>query len=423
MTQAPASQAPAPQDAALDERQRGQGSPLMPLALALLAVAVFAGLFLLGWLPRARQQAALAGETALDAQRPPLVRVTLPTPGKATTALELPGTLLAAQETVLYARSSGYVRSWSVDLGDRVKADQVLAEVAAPELDQQLIQAKAVLAQAQAGIAQARATLALAKLSLERFKTLGPTIATQQDIDSRQADYDTAAANLQLAEAKAQADDADVHRLEQLVGFGRITAPFAGTITLRQIEVGALIAGGGTAAQPLFRLTQTDPLRVVVQVPQDSAQAVHLGIEARVAPRGALGEAVTGRVTRLAHALDAVTRTMRVEIEVPNPDGRILPGMYAQVALVIPNPHPLAMINAAALILSATGPQVAVVDGDQRIHLAPVTIDHDNGAELGISAGIGPGDRVVVNPTGRLAEGTPVEVAAPPAKPAEAAHH
>ncbi len=380
-----------------------------PLVLLLVAIVVIAALFLVGWVPRLLQQKSLAAITEQTALSAPRVRVAKPRVAPPSTVLALPGSVVAERETGIYARTGGFVRSWKVDLGDRVAKGELLAEIDAPEVIQELAQAKAALGQAQAGVEQAKAALTLTELNLKRFKSLGPDVATQQDIDTRQADRDGAAANLGAAEAKTAADRASVGRLEELVSFTRVTAPFAGTITQRSIELGNLVTAGSGTAQALFRLAQTDPVRVLVDVPQASAQAIAVGFAAKVRPRGR-DEAFAGEVKHIARALDQQSRTMRVEIEVPNADARLLPGMYVQTTMSVPAGRPLLLVSADALMQSGQGTQLAVVGAGDKVRLADVVIAVDYGADVAISEGLSADDRVVLNPAGRLVEGLAVEV-------------
>jgi RND family efflux transporter MFP subunit len=391
------------------------------VALWLLLIAAgFAGLFLLGYLPRTAQQAALAAETARVALEAPKVRVALPRLAPGTVAVSLPGTVEAMRTATIYARSSGYVRRWHADLGDQVTEGQLLAELDAPERAQELAQAEATVAETRANLEQTRANLALARLNLERAKALGPAVASQQTIDTRQAEHDAISASQGAWEARVRAEEANVRRLQQLKSFSQVFAPFAGTITRRAIEVGDLVTAGSGSGS-LFVLAQTDRLRVLIDVPQTLASAISIGLEAQVAPRATASASAatatgTGQVRHLARALDQGTRTMRVEVSVPATAG-LLPGMYAQVALSLPNARPLLMFSANALVLTGKGARVATVGGDGRIRFKEVTVELDTGAELGVSAGIDATDRIVINPAGRLEDGLAVEIV-PEAAPA-----
>jgi membrane fusion protein, multidrug efflux system len=385
--------------------------PWLPPLIAIIGLIGLAGVFLVGYLPRVEKQARLSELIAVGSG-PVRVRIVHPKIAPPASPLHLPASIEASRETGIYARANGFVSRWLVDLGTEVSAGQLLAEIDVPEVRQQLDQAHASTAQAAAGIAQAQASLALARINLERAKNLGPHITSQADIDTRQADADAASANLRLAEAKLASAEADERRLTELVGFSRITAPFTGTITRRNLEVGNLVTGG-IGAPALFQLAQLDPIRVVVEVPQTLASGVEVGVAASISQRGLPGK-LTATVSHLAKSLDPTTRTMRVEINVANKDHLLLPGMYADVTLAVPNRSQLMVIDSAALLQSASGTQVAIVAADNRIHLVSVVIAVDSGSELSISEGLTPDDRVVANPAGRIREGVAVEVVADP---------
>lgn len=383
--------------------------PLLMLALA--------ALFVSGWLPRARRAESLAAATAESTAAKPRVRVATPKAAPAGGETRLPGSVEAAREATIYARSSGYVRLWSADLGDRVTQGQVLVELDAPEMAHLLAEGEATVARDRATVEQVKANLVLAKVQLERAKSLGAGVTSQQDIDVRQGANDVELANLAAAEAVVRASEANFRRLQQLKAFSQVIAPYAGTIAMRGIDVGDLVtAGTGAGAKPLYRLIQTDPVKVVVDVPQHVATTVTTGLATRVITRN--GPAVAGTVARIAHALDPASRTMRIEIEAPNSDGRLLPGMYVQVALTVPERMPLMMINANALIVGAGGIQVATLDAGDRVTLRSIVIELDTGTEIGVATGLTAADRVVLNPPVGLVDGVALEVLPlPPAKP------
>jgi RND family efflux transporter MFP subunit len=388
------------------------------LALTVIAIG-FAGLFLVGYLPRLQQRQVI--ESANRAANGPLrVRVTNAKPAPATIDLRLPGSVDAFRETTIYARSNGYVRAWSADLGEPVSEGQVIVDLDAPEMAHVLAEGEATLAKARADLERVKADLLLAQTQLQRAKTLGPSVTSQQDIDVRQANNDAQQANLVAAEATVKADEANLRRLQQLKAFSKVLAPFAGTVTYRGIEVGDLVtSGSGTNAKVLYRIAQSDRVRVQIDVPQNAATAIREGLTAHVQPRS--GVSVEGAVAHLARALDPATRTMRTEVVVPNPDGVLLPGMYVQVVLQVPNRQPLLMLNPNVLLNGAKGPQIAVVDADGRAHLRPIRIELDTGSEIGIATGISATEQVMLNPPAALEDGTQVEVL-PPAEPAKSAH-
>jgi len=324
-------------------------------------------------------------------------------------AIALPGSVQPLEETLIYARANGYTRRWLVDMGDKVKEGQLLAEIDTPELDQELEQGRAQLAQAQASIGQSVANRDFSKTTLERYKQLTPAgLASQQDLDQKRAQSLVDEANVTVAQANANAQEANIRRLVQLKSFARVLAPFDGTITQRMIERGALVTSGN--ATPLFKISATDPMRVFVQIPQDVAPSVQIDAGAKVTVREYPNRVFDGTVWRSAGALDPTSRTMSTVVRIPNPKGEILGGMYAQVALTLPVPHRVLEIPATALLNDAKGLRVAVVDSDNKIRFTTVVIERDTGANLEISSGLQPTDRVVKIAGAELFDGKSVEV-------------
>jgi len=316
--------------------------------------------------------------------------------------LVLPGTLQGFIESPIYARTSGYVLRWNRDIGAHVAKGEVLAELDTPEVDQQL-------AQARAASEQAKSSLELAKSSADRWESLRQRDAvSQQELDERRSTYRQAQANLAAAEANEQ-------RLRNLEDFKRIVAPFAGVVTRRNVDVGDLIdAGNGGAARALFTLAQTDPLRVYVYVPQSYASLVHPGDAVAVTQTEMHGSAYRGTISRTAGAIDTATRTLQVEISLPNKDGRLLPGAYAQIELPVSTSGNL-LAPSNSLMFRPEGPRVAVVDANSHVHLQPVTVGRDFGQNIELLSGIQTGDQLVLNPADSLAEGDAVTVRPPPA--------
>jgi RND family efflux transporter MFP subunit len=389
---------------------RGGSEPKRKLRWVLLLLAV-AGLIAQAAVSRVRQHARLQ-RSAVRAAEPLRVVLVSPQPPSHEQALVLPGTVEALRQTSLFARTNGYLQQRLVDIGDRVTAGQLLAVIETPELDQQLEQARANREQAQATLEQGQARLELARISLQRIRVLSPRgFVAPQDLDDKQAAYHAAVANVRAAQANIAQHEANIHRLRALKGFARVTAPFAGTITERRTEIGSLITAGNGAGQALFTLAQSNPVRVMVAVPQGLTQAVQQGGAAWVSVRDFPGRPFAGKVTRDAHALDVGSRTLLTEVQVPNDDGALRPGMYAQVTLQVARPRPWLLLDASALLLTAGGPQVAVLGPDARIHLRQVFVDVDFGPELAISQGISVTDRIVKNPDSRLKEGTPAQAA------------
>jgi RND family efflux transporter MFP subunit len=372
-------------------------------------VAVLGVAFLSAYLPREGQRAALAEGVQSAGRSAMQVEVIAPKAVSSDRAVLLPGSVQPLEETVLYARASGFVRVWRVDIGDKVKQAQVLAELDTPELDQELDQARAQLAQAQSTLQQTLANRELSKSNLRRYEQLAQQgLVSEADLDQHKAQAQVDEANAGVARATIAAQEANIRRLSQLKSFARVTAPFGGMVTQRWVEIGALVTAGN--GQPLYKIAAIDPARVFVQVPQDVAPGVRADVPAKVTVREYAGRAFDGRVARSSGELDTATRTMNTEIRVPNADGALMPGMYAQVALTLPSPHRVLEVPATALMNRAEGPRVATVDAESRIHLVPVVVERDTGANIEISTGLTGSERVVKFGSAEFVEGKPVDV-------------
>jgi RND family efflux transporter MFP subunit len=321
------------------------------------------------------------------------VKTVTPVATKSSGFLTLPATLRGDNETTIYARVSGYVRNWSANIGARVEKGQTLAELETPELDQQVRQA---IAQRE----QAKANLVLAKVALDRWKKLyQQDSVARQALDERQNAYDTGVAALAAAEANVQ-------QLQEMTDFKRVLAPFAGVITQRNVDIGNLVnAGGGGVA--LFSMAKTDPLRVFIDLPQAYSRDVTVGEEVDVRQTEIPDLVFHGVVSHIAGAIDVTTRSLRVELTLPNPDGRLVPGAYVKVSFPLA-PKGAWSIPANTLLFRAEGPNIAVVNADGRAHLLPVAIARDLGATLEIAQGVGKDDRIIVNPPDALADGDKV---------------
>ena len=298
--------------------------------------------------------------------------------------LILPGTFQAFNQTTIFPRSNGYVESWKVDIGDYVQAGQLLAEIATPEVDQQL--------------AQARAQEEIAKLTADRWRDLlDKKVVSKQEYDQDEKAYEAAKANLQ--------------QLEKIQGFQQIVAPFAGKIAARNIDVGTLVtAGTGNSGTPLFTLVQSDVLRVYVFAPQENAPSIHEGLEAKIVLQEYPGQEFDGKVTRTAGALDPQSRTMQVEVQVPNQQGKLYAGMYGQVKFLLPDDNAPIVVPADAFVFRAQGPQVVTVTNDNRIHWQKISVGRDFGTQLEVLNGLKENTEVVMNPTDDLREGIEVQV-------------
>ena len=388
------------------------------LLFGLLVLAVVA--FLAGYLPMQRREATLRAEA--EAQQKGLPHVAVMQVGRGTdqNVLKLPGTMQALTEAPILARADGYLKRRLADIGDRVKAGQVLAEIDAPELDQQMHQADAAIEQAQASIEQAQAGLAqgkanreLARISAERMKTLVEKgISPQQEGDQYQAQLAAQDANVQALEKAILAQRSNLAavksnraRLEEVQGYRTVKAPFDGVITVRNVDVGALVSTGTTL---LYRIAQIGTLRTYVNVPQASVNAVRVGQPATVTVSHLPGRTFRGTIARTANALDAASRTMLVEVDVPNTDGALFPGVYAEVDLSGARPNPPLVVPAAAILFRSDGAQLAVVQGDQTIHLQKITIGRDYGDRVEILQGISEGTTIVAVPGDSAREGAMV---------------
>ncbi|HEY5951608.1 MAG TPA: efflux RND transporter periplasmic adaptor subunit, partial [Kofleriaceae bacterium] len=358
---------------------------------AILAFLV-AGAFAFGYL----QQRKARGQSPIVAHDPGPTRVEVmkPTVLSSDQALSLPGEVKPLEEAKLYSRSAGYVRKWLVDIGDKVKEGQLLAEIDTPELDAQLAQARAQLASARASVKQASAQRDFTKSSSARYETLADQkLVSKSQVEQQQAQAATDEATVSAAESNVIAQEANVRRLQELQSFAKVTAPFAGTITARTVDRGTLVGEGG--ATPMFTLVATDPVRVFIDVPQSVAPSVQVGTDATITVREYAGRKFIGKVTRSAGALDPDLHVMSTEIQVANADNALLPGMYVQVALTLAVPHHVLEIPSTALYSDANGLRVATVDAQQKVKLVPITIERDTGSTLWIATGLTGDERIL----------------------------
>jgi RND family efflux transporter MFP subunit len=389
--------------------RQGIRRPTRSAVSALLAgiAIVLAAAFLAGYLPMQQREAALRAEADAQHRQFPRVEVIHVSRGSGETTLVLPGTMQAMTEAPILARADGYLKRRLADLGDRVQAGQDLAEIDAPELDQQIQQADAAVEQAQAAVEQAQANLAqskanrdLARITAERLQTLNDRgIASQQDRDQSQAQLAAQDATVQAADkaisaqrSNLSAARANVARLRTVDAYRTVKAPFEGVITQRNVDVGALVSSGNTL---LYRIAQTRTLRTYVNVPQSSVTAVHVGQAAALTLSDFPGRTFSGTVARLARALDPASRTMLVEVDVPNVDSALFPGSYAKVELIGSLANPPLVVPAAALVFRTDGAQLAVVRPDKTVHLQKVTVGRDYGDRLEILSGVDDGTTIV----------------------------
>lgn len=385
------------------------------------AIAALVVLFLVGFLPKLLGRHELEKEFSAEAGALPRVEVIQPKVLSSDRAMVLPGTAQPLEDTVLYPRVAGYVKKWNVDLGDDVKEGDVLMEIDTPELDAQLEQGRAQLAEAEASVIRAKSAVSVSTTMAERYKTLAPAgIASQQDFEQRQGQADVDAASVGVATANVAAAQANLRRLQQTKGFTKVVAPFSGRVVQRFVERGMLVNAGTT--NPLYRIQNTDPIRVFINVPQDVAPSVKTGAQAVVTVREFAGKEFRGQVSRSAGSLDEVSRTMTTEVRVPNPEHELLSGMYVQVALNLPVPHRLLEVPATALYTDSKGTRVAVVDAQNTVSMRKVVIERDMGSALQISTGLNGDEHVVKLASSALDDGTKVEIiqpAAPKVEPAK----
>lgn len=355
----------------------------------IVVLAALAGLF-----PRWKEGQHLRREAADMAI--PTVLVVSPQPSKSAAPLNLPAEVRAWMEAPIYARANGFLKRWLVDIGAKVEAGQLLAEIDTPELNQELARARAELAQAQAA-------LALSRVTAERWADLLKTASvSEQEAAEKQSD-------LALKSATVEASQANVRRLEEMLSFARVTAPFAGAITVRRTDVGELIAPG--TVKELFRLAQTNPLRVYVRVPQSAARQISPGQRADLTVPELPSRVFAARVVRTSGVMDAQSRTLLTELEVDNSNGEILAGSYAQVRFPEAKTEAALTLPSNALLFRAEGPQVGVVRADGVVELRSVRLGRDFGATMEIVEGVGSKDEVILNPSDSLAAGAKVRVA------------
>lgn len=398
-------------------------TPWTGITVFLLLVALAVAGYYFGYLPRQKREMVLAAESQSQSQSLPEVSVARAVRSATTSNLVLPGNIQAVTEAPVLARATGYIKKRMADIGDRVTAGQVLAEIEAPELDQQIQQAKASVEQAQAAVQQAEASLEqgrsnenLARVTKDRFQKLADKgVISRQDNDTYNSQWQAQTANVQAldkaisaAKSNTAAADANLARLNDLKSFCEVRAPFAGVITLRNIDDGVLVNEGNTL---LYRIAQTARMRTYLSLPQADADSVRAGQAATLTIPDLPGRKFRGTVTRTANALDSTTRTLLTEVQVSNESNILLPGMYAQVDLSVPRKDPPLSIPGDTLVVRADGPQVAVVANDGTVHFRKIQLGRDFGDKLEVLSGLNEGDQLVVNPSDVIREGIKVKPA------------
>lgn len=378
----------------MDSRGVAPATPPRLGRIVLIALVLFGIAFAVGLAPRLKDRAQIRQ----DAQElaAPTVAIISPQPSKPAAPLALSGELKAVAEAPLFARVGGYVKAWHADIGAKVEAGQVLAELDTPETTQDLAKAKAELTQAEAAEK-------LAELTAKRWQEMrvAKTISPQE--------ADEKVADLALKKATVTAAQANVQRLEEWVGYNKIVAPFAGTVTARHLDVGQLVSTD--VKEELFRLAQTDRLRVFIRVPQNYARSAKVGLNVELTVPELPGRTFDAKIVRTAGAFDAASRTLLVELEVDNTKGELFAGSYGQVRLTGALTDALLTVPANALLFRSEGTLVAVVGADNRVTLRKIEIGRDFGTAVEVLVGVTASDRVVINPADSLVEGTEVRVA------------
>ncbi len=355
------------------------------------------------------QTVARAGETAYSTAPP--VDVVIAHPASAGQDLVLPGETAAWYESTIYARVNGYVSKWLVDIGDHVTKGQVLAIIETPELDAELQAARAQLKSSESQVSARKAEAEFSRTTNERWRDSPKGVVSEQERESKKADYESSEARLYAANAQVNLDKSKVDQYSALAEFKKVKAPFDGTITERKIDVGNLVtAGSGSTTTPMYRMAQADPLRIFVDVPQSAAgELMNSGVPAEIHATGAVGGVFSGKIARSAESINPRARTMRVEVDMPNENHKLVPGMYVNVAFGLPA-RGLVEVPAATLIFRAFGTQVAHVDDSGKVNFETVTIGRDNGSLVELTSGVKPGDRLVLNISSQIVAGQTVAV-------------
>lgn len=420
------------------------------VTFVVMAIVAAAGIIFFGVLPREKVRADIDKEAKDRVDAHPKVQVVRVELSPAASELVIPGTTLAYTQAAIYARSSGYLTRRMVDIGDHVRKGQLLAVIDAPDLDQQVAQARSAVLTSESTLDQLKAQLVLSKANWERYKVLvAKGVFSRQDGDTQEANFRSADANVHAAESSVQSNKDNLTRLTVLQQYENLTAPFTGVITARNVDVGALISAGGSgygvsspgiggdnsnsgstgssssSVSPttggaqggqIFAMATLDPLRVLVAVPEAYSGAVHIGQTASVSFQAMPGEKVEGRVSRTSSSIDSNSRTLLVEVHVNNPHDKFLPGMYAVVNFIEAKTVPPLLVPGESIVVRGGKTMVALVDNN-KIHFRPVLIGRDFGEQTEIANGVKPGDVVVKNVNDDIQENAEVQPVFPKQKP------
>jgi RND family efflux transporter MFP subunit len=381
--------------------------------MQILAGAV-AGVLLVGFfvthIIRSHYADRLAGATATDAATPPLVDVVTVRSAPQTDDLSLPGETAAWYESTIYGRVDGYVGKWFVDIGDHVHEGQVLATIETPRLDAELVAAQARLRAADAEVTVREAEARFARSTYERWNNSPKGVVSEQEREEKKAASESGLARKNAAVAQVNLAQAEVDRLTASKEFQEVRAPFTGIIIQRQIDIGNLVTAGSTSGNtPLYRMTKNEPIRIFVFAPQSAAASMKVGTQAHISVSNLQGRSFDGTITRTANAVDVSARTLRVEVDLPNPDGALVPGLFVQVAFAL-HTQGVSQVPAAALVFGVSGPQVAIVGSNGTVEFRNVSIARDNGGVVELAAGVKPGEKVALNISSQIADGAKVRL-------------
>jgi RND family efflux transporter MFP subunit len=389
-----------------DRVRPGTGRRVQILA-GVVAAALLIG-FVVAHAARFRSSEALATSAETRAAMAPAVVVATVQSAPDVSVLTLPGETAAWYESTIYARVNGYVGKWFADIGDHVDEGQVLATIETPELDASLAAARARLNAAKAEVHVRQAQADFARTTHDRWQNSPKGVVSEQEREDKKASFESAKAKLSGALSQVSLAEAEVNRLAAFEQFKQVRAPFTGTIVQRRIDVGDLVtAGSTTATTTLYRITQNDPIRVYVNVPQAVSESMRVGTPVKILVSNLQNRPFDGRITRTTRAVDTHTRTLRVEVDIPNHDGALIPGLYTKVGFHL-HGQGMAQVPAAALVFRTASPQVAVVNSDDTVQFRDVSIARDDGNFIDLESGVAPGDKVVLNISSQIAAGEKV---------------
>ncbi len=396
------------------------GTGTIVLVVVAFAVAL-AVLTVVGEVPHYREQRATREDAKKRSEAKPVVQWSTPIAFPGDRDVTLPCDVQANQQTAIYTRTNGYLKRWNYDIGQHVNQGDLMAVIETPEVDAQLAQSKANVEQAEANVTKSQASLDLAKSTLQRYLDAqrdNPGSVTREDVDTQQSNYENAAAALKQTEASVTQAKAAVQQEQVTVDFEKVYAPFSGTVTARNYDNGALLSPTETGAgKEIFDLAQTDLLRVFVNVPQVYANNITMDQPATLYVRNFPTVPFTGRVTYTAGAIDPNTRTLRVQIDFDNKDGRLFAGGYGQVHLPVTPKKGVMVVKTSSLIFNSEQQHVAVLDAQNKVHFKTIEVGRDFGTDIEVTGGLDPADHVVDNPGERIDDGSEVTAHQAPPEP------